>query len=66
LGEKVWILGVASLGLAFLRILPTKFGIVVVFIEESKGLTYLFVNNIMGSLQYHDQRMNRFAEKYFE
>eukprot|EP00253_Pinus_taeda_P013542 PITA_13542 len=46
-----------------LRSLPTKFDGVVFAIEESKDLTQLSVNELMGSLQSHEQRINRYSEK---
>eukprot|EP00253_Pinus_taeda_P029436 PITA_29436 len=46
-----------------LRSLPTKFDGVVVSIEESNDLTQLSVNELMGSLQSHEQRINRYSEK---
>jgi hypothetical protein len=49
-----------------LRSLPAKFDAIVVAIEESKDLTQLSVNELMGSLQSHEKRMNRSVEKYFE
>ena len=39
--------------------LTTKFDIVAVTIEESKDLSTLSVNELMGSLLVHEQRINR-------
>jgi len=50
----------------FLRSLPTKFDVIVVAIENSKYLTQLCVNELMGSLQFHEQRINRSVEKSLE
>lgn len=47
-----------------LRSLTPKFDHVVAAIEESKDLTTLSVNHLMGSL--HKVRMNRAAKKPFE
>ena len=49
-----------------LRSLTPKFDHVVAAIEESKDLTTLSVNHLMGSLQTHEVRMNRAAEKPLE
>eukprot|EP00253_Pinus_taeda_P028745 PITA_28745 len=49
-----------------LRILSAKFDGVVVSIEESKDLTHLSVNELMGSLQSHEQRINRSSTKSIE
>jgi hypothetical protein len=39
--------------------LPTNFDLVVISIEESKDLTQLSVNELMGSLLSHEKRLNR-------
>jgi hypothetical protein len=49
-----------------LRSIPTKFYAIVISIEEFKDLSQLDVNELMGSLQSHEQRMNRSIQKYFE
>jgi hypothetical protein len=46
-----------------LRSLHAKFDAIVVPIEESKYLTQFYVNELMGSLQYHGKRMNRCVKK---
>ncbi|KAK2976681.1 hypothetical protein RJ640_004282 [Escallonia rubra] len=46
-----------------LRSLTTKFDHVVAAIEESKDLSVFSFNELMGSLQAHEARMNRSAEK---
>jgi hypothetical protein len=42
-----------------LRSLPTKFDPVVIAIEESEDLTQLSVDELMGSVLSHEQRLNR-------
>ena len=42
----------------FLRTLPKKFDHVVVAIEESKDLSQLSVDQLMGSLLSHDSKIN--------
>ena len=49
-----------------LRSLPAKFDGVVVAIEESKDLTQFSVNELMGSLQSHEQKINRSSKKSTE
>ncbi|GKV47717.1 hypothetical protein SLEP1_g54586 [Rubroshorea leprosula] len=49
-----------------LRCLPSKFDHVVAAIEESKDFSVYSLNQLMGSLLAHEERMNRFAEKNME
>lgn len=49
-----------------LRSIPTKFDHVVAAIEESKNLSVISINELMGSLQAHEQRINRPSEKTVE
>ncbi|KAK5826675.1 hypothetical protein PVK06_021601 [Gossypium arboreum] len=46
-----------------LRSLMTKFDHVVAVIEESKDLSVLSIDELMGSFQSHEARINRSAEK---
>ncbi|XP_049936006.1 retrovirus-related Pol polyprotein from transposon TNT 1-94 [Nymphaea colorata] len=49
-----------------LRSLPSKFDHVVTAIEESKDLSIYSIDELMGSLLAHEQRMNRSTEKGIE
>ncbi|XP_077249473.1 uncharacterized protein LOC143888980 [Tasmannia lanceolata] len=49
-----------------LRSLPNKFDHIVAVIEESKDLSKYSMNELMGSLQTHEQRLNRTAENSLE
>ncbi|XP_023000642.1 uncharacterized protein LOC111494890 [Cucurbita maxima] len=46
-----------------LRSLSPKFDHVVTTIEEAKDLSILFVDELMGSLQAHEARINRSSER---
>ncbi|XP_077246040.1 uncharacterized protein LOC143885879 [Tasmannia lanceolata] len=50
----------------FLRSLPNKFDHVVTGIEKSKDLSIFSLNELMGSLLAHEERMNRSTEKNLE
>lgn len=41
-----------------LQRLPTKFDYVVAVVEEAKDLTTVSINELTGSLQAHEQRIN--------
>jgi hypothetical protein len=45
-----------------LRTLPKKFDAVVIAIEESKDLTQLSVDELLGSLLSHESRMNMYDD----
>lgn len=47
----------------FLRSLTPKFSHVVAAIKESNGLSMLFFDELIGSLQAHEAGLNRFVEK---
>ncbi|GKV51302.1 hypothetical protein SLEP1_g57970 [Rubroshorea leprosula] len=49
-----------------LRCLPSKFDHVVVVIEESNDFSIYSLNQLMGSLLAHEERIKRFAEKNME
>ncbi|GAV64656.1 UBN2 domain-containing protein, partial [Cephalotus follicularis] len=49
-----------------LRSLPNKFDHVVIAIEESKDLSIFCLNELMGSLLAHEDRINRSTEKNLE
>lgn len=44
------------------RTLPKKFDIVVITIEESKDLTQLSIDELLGSLLSHESRMNKYDD----
>lgn len=46
--------------------LPEKYESIVTAIEEAKDISSLTVHEWMGSLQSHEQRLNRHAEKSVE
>ncbi|KAG6520057.1 hypothetical protein ZIOFF_017087 [Zingiber officinale] len=49
-----------------LRCLPVKFEHIVAAIEESKDLSKLSLDELMGSLEAHEKRMNRFSTQTLE
>ncbi|KAK4409403.1 hypothetical protein Sango_0013300 [Sesamum angolense] len=49
-----------------LRCLPVKFEHIVVAIEESKDLSVLTFDELMGSLEAHERKMRRFAAQDLE
>jgi hypothetical protein len=49
-----------------LRSLPPRFDPIVVAIEESKNLTQMCLDDLMGSLQIHEQRLNRSSTVSYE
>ncbi|XP_042391858.1 uncharacterized protein LOC121982918 [Zingiber officinale] len=49
-----------------LRCLPAKFEHIVAAIEESKDLSKLSLDELMGSLEAHEKRMNRFSTQTLE
>ena len=50
----------------FLISLPPKYDHIVAAIEESKDLSTLTLNQLMGSLQAHEDRMRRHFEQLLE
>lgn len=49
-----------------LRSLPPKYDAIMIAIEETKDLTKYFVDELMGSLHNHEQRMNRNIDNSLE
>ena len=49
-----------------LRCLPKKFEVVVVPIEEFKNLSQMHIDELTGSLLFHESRMNRYDDTPLE